>query len=90
MAEEETGTRPGSTGWASFISSARPGASSIWWYPPPGSIRSKNPRRCAGFYPGQVSNILGSTGFEYLDPADAFANSQLEYIKREPNARETR
>ena len=45
--------------------------------PAPWINQIENPRM-AGFYPGQVSNILGSTGFEYLDPADAFANSQLE------------
>ena len=45
--------------------------------PAPWINQIENPRM-AGFYPGQVSNILESTGFEYLDPADAFANAQLE------------
>jgi len=45
--------------------------------PAPWVNQIENPRM-AGFYPGGVSNILGSTGFEYLDPTDAFANAQLE------------
>ncbi len=32
----------------------------------------------AGHYPGQVSNILGTTGFLYLDPINDFANALLE------------
>ncbi len=31
----------------------------------------------AGYYPGRVSNILGTTGFVYLDPMNEFANSLL-------------
>ena len=31
-----------------------------------------------GLLPWRVSNALESTGFEYLDPMDAFANAQLE------------
>ncbi|HZW32190.1 MAG TPA: SGNH/GDSL hydrolase family protein, partial [Isosphaeraceae bacterium] len=31
----------------------------------------------AGFYPGAVSNILETTGFEYLDPINEFSNALL-------------
>ncbi len=45
--------------------------------PAPWVNQIENPRM-AGFYPGGVSNTLESTGFEYLDPMEAFANAQLE------------
>jgi hypothetical protein len=45
--------------------------------PAPWVNQIENPRMAA-FYPGSVSNILESTGFEYLDPTDAFANAQLD------------
>jgi hypothetical protein len=45
--------------------------------PAPWVNQIENPRM-AGFYPGGLSNVLESTGFEYLDPMDAFANAQLE------------
>jgi hypothetical protein len=51
--------------------------------PAPWVNQIENPRM-AGYYPGGVSNILESTGFEYLDPTDAFANAQLE-ASREPH-----
>jgi hypothetical protein len=31
----------------------------------------------AGFYPGAVSNILETNGFEYLDPINEFADALL-------------
>jgi hypothetical protein len=34
-------------------------------------------RRFAGNYPGQVSNILESSGIEYLDPIESFVNEHL-------------
>jgi hypothetical protein len=45
--------------------------------PAPWVNQIENPSM-AGFYPGGVSNILETTGFEYLDPTDAFADAQLE------------
>jgi hypothetical protein len=47
--------------------------------PAPWVNQIENPRMAA-FYPGAVSNILGSTGFEYLDPTDAFADAQLDAV----------
>ncbi len=45
--------------------------------PAPWVNQIENPRM-AGYYPGNVSNIMESTGFEYLDPTEAFADAQLE------------
>lgn len=47
--------------------------------PAPWVNQIDNPRMAA-FYPGGVANVLESTGFEYLDPTDAFANAQLEAL----------
>jgi hypothetical protein len=44
--------------------------------PAPWVNQIDNPRMEA-FYPGRLSNILESTGFEYIDPTDAFANAYL-------------
>ncbi len=39
-----------------------------------------NARRFAGNYPGQVSNILESSGIEYLDPIESFVNEHLALL----------
>jgi len=39
-----------------------------------------NARRFAGNYPGQVSNILESSGIESLDPIESFVNEHLERV----------
>ncbi|MGA9926023.1 MAG: SGNH/GDSL hydrolase family protein [Isosphaeraceae bacterium] len=39
-----------------------------------------NARRFAGNYPGQVSNILESSGIEYLDPIESFVNEHLARV----------
>ena len=36
-----------------------------------------NARRFAGNYPGQISNILESSGIEFLDPIERFVNEHL-------------
>jgi hypothetical protein len=37
----------------------------------------------SGYYPGLVSNVMGTTGTEYLDPISAFATAQLEVTNAE-------
>ena len=44
--------------------------------PAPWVNQLDGPQR-AGFYPGAVSNILETNGFEYLDPLNEFANTLL-------------
>ncbi len=39
-----------------------------------------NARRFAGNYPGQVSNILESSGIEFLDPIESFVNEHLARV----------
>jgi hypothetical protein len=44
--------------------------------PAPLEIQLTN-RRFAGRYPGQISNILDSSGIEFLDPIESFVNDHL-------------
>ncbi len=37
-------------------------------------------RRHGGNYPGQISNLLDSSSFEYLNPIDAFVNEHLALL----------
>jgi hypothetical protein len=43
----------------------------------------------SGFYPGRVSNVMGTGGAEYLDPISAFANAHLELMNAERKPGET-
>jgi hypothetical protein len=43
----------------------------------------------SGYYPGLISNILGTTGAEYLDPISAFATAHLEMMNRKRKPGET-
>ena len=54
--------------------------------PAPWVNQLEGPRN-AGFYPGMVSNILESTGLEYLDPIEDFENERLrqKLISRHEN-----
>ncbi len=45
-----------------------------------------NARRFAGFYPGQVSNILQATGMQYIDPVEDFANENLRLMNEAERA----
>ena len=49
-------------------------------------------RRFAGNYPGQISNILESSGIEFLDPIERFVNEHLAHARgnarREPSTHE--
>lgn len=51
----------------------------VVFVPAPWVNQVDGPTRSA-YYPGQICNVLGPTGIEFLDPLPAFANAQLEIM----------
>ncbi len=55
------------------------GIATCLFVPVPASERTLG-RRKSGFYPGAISNALGTSAIEFLNPAEAFVNAHLNLL----------
>ncbi len=72
----ETGRR--GADWLGRIRDYCASRGQIWLFVPAPWVNQITGPQMAGYYPGQVSNILGTPGTFYLDPINDFANALLE------------